>query len=124
MARTPEAAVKDAVKKRLAHHKVYPFDAVAAGRHPDAVGTYYMPVAGPFSVHGVHDFVICWRGVFCTIETKAPNESQDETVHQGRFRTAVTATGGISLTGVRDAGAVDHLAQLVERKHHDQVHEA
>lgn len=121
---TPEGRVKDAVKKRLAHYNVHPFEAVAAGLHPGAEGTYYMPVAGPFSVHGVHDFIVCWRGVFCTIETKAPNEPQDETVHQGRFRTAVTLTGGISLTGVRDAAAVDHLATLIERKHHAEVHPA
>lgn len=113
---TPEGRVKNAVKKRLAEHGVYPFEVVAAGMHPDAAGSFYMPVAGPFSVHGVHDFVICWKGVFCTLETKAPDEPSDETVHQGRFRTAINSTGGIALTGVRSADAVDHLASLIDRR--------
>jgi hypothetical protein len=115
MAKTPEGAVKDAVKKALAARGVLPFTELASGKHPEAVGAYYMPVAGPFSVHGVHDFVGCWSGRFFSIETKAPKEAVDETIHQGRFRVAFTQAGGISLTGVRDGeAAVEAIAQLIK----------
>lgn len=115
MSTTPEGRVKAAVKKRLHHYGVYPFTELT----PETswvTGTYYMPVAGPFSVHGVHDFVGCWHGVFWSIETKAPNNPEDETHHQGLFRVAVSASGGISLTGVRDASAVDELHRLVKER--------
>lgn len=115
MAKTPEGLVKDDVKKALAAHGVLPFTELANGNRPEAVGAYYMPVAGPFSVHGVHDFVGCWSGRFFSIETKAPKELVDETIHQGRFRVAFTQAGGISMTGVRDgAAAVSAIAQIVK----------
>jgi hypothetical protein len=126
MATTPEGRVKDAVKKALATHGVYPFVEVAQGKHTVIEGTYYMPVAGPFSVHGVHDFVGCWSGKFFSIETKAPNEPVDETVHQGRFREAITLAKGIALTGVRDGpAAVDHIRNLITQgESHGSVNQA
>lgn len=115
MARTPEARIKDDVKKALAAAGIHPFTDIGTGKVPSANGTYYMPVAGPYSVHGVHDFVGCWLGRFFSIETKAPNNPDDETVHQGYFRVAVTNTGGIALTGVRDgAAAVAYIKQRIE----------
>lgn len=104
---TPESKVKDAIKKRLADYGVYPH--THADKHPDLQGAYFMPVAGPYSVIGIHDFVGCWCGVFFSIETKAPNNPDDETAHQGDFRVAFTRAGGVSLTGVRSADAVDEL---------------
>lgn len=116
MAQTPEGKVKDSVKAALAAAGVFPFVDIVAGRvRPcDAVGFFYMPVAGRFSVLGVHDFVGCWAGRFFSIETKAPNESEDCTFHQERFHEAVTATGGFSFTGARDASVVARLRQLIE----------
>lgn len=117
MAQTPEGRVKDQVRKALHAAGIHPFSHVGQGLHPEAIGTYYMPVAGPFAVHGVHDFVLCVRGIFCSIETKAPENREDETLHQGWFRISVTQCGGISLTGVRDgAAAVQKLLQLVQEK--------
>ena len=114
MAKTPEGEVKKKVRDALHSCGVFPFMEVGLGKHTEATGTYYMPVAGPFAVHGVHDFVGCWSGRFFSIETKAPNNSSDETPHQGYFRVAISLTGGISLTGVRDGQkAVDHIKQLV-----------
>lgn len=115
MAKTPEGRVKDDVKAALREHGVHPFVDVATGRVKGPVnGTYYMPVAGPYSVHGIHDFVGCWYGKFWSIETKAPGNSKDETAHQGYFREAITATGGVALTGVRDGHeAVARLATLI-----------
>jgi hypothetical protein len=110
---TPESSVKTAVKRALQAHGVVPFMDAATGKTPQYDGVYYMPVAGPFSVHGVHDFVGVWHGVFWSIETKAPDNPEDATYHQECFRQAVTGSGGISLTGVRSAAAVDQLRELV-----------
>lgn len=115
MASTPEGKVKAAVKKRLEHYGLH-----AVTKAPDQPGTiegfFFMPHAGPGSVWGIHDFIICWRGIFCTIETKAPNNPQDATEPQYAFQTATTKAGGISLVGVRDASAVDRLYELVKEK--------
>lgn len=117
MATTPEGRVKDTVKRALRRNGVHPFMDIATGRVDHATGFFYMPVAGPFSVHGVHDFVGCWRGVFFSIETKAPSNPEDETVHQGYFREAVTQSGGVALTGVRDGQlAVDAIRKTVEAR--------
>jgi hypothetical protein len=110
---TPESTVKTAVKRALQAHGVVPFMDAATGKVTDYKGVYYMPVAGPFSVHGVHDFVGVWAGVFWSIETKAPDNPEDATYHQECFRQAVAGSGGISLTGVRSAAAVDQLRELV-----------
>lgn len=110
---TPESAVKAAVRKALLANRVVPFMDAATGKAPEFDGVYYMPVAGPFSVHGVHDFVGVWHGVFWSIETKAPDNPEDATYHQECFRQAVTGGGGISLTGVRSSAAVDQLRELV-----------
>lgn len=108
---TPEGKVKDAVRKVLAAYGV--FGHTQAGKQVMLAGTYFMPVAGPYSVHGVHDFVGCWGGVFFSIETKAPTNPHDATAAQEAFQVAFTRAGGVSLTGVRSADAVHELARLV-----------
>jgi len=114
MAKTPEGKVKDQVKEALHEAGVYPFMEVATGKVQGAIGMYYMPVAGQFSIAGIHDFVGNWAGRFFSIETKAPDNPDDETYHQGLFRIAVSATGGIALTGVRDGrAAVSHIRNLL-----------
>jgi hypothetical protein len=113
---TPEGRVKDAVKKALHACGVVPFIEGGMGKHRAYEGVYWMPVAGPYSVHGVHDFVGCWRGVFWSLETKAPDEPTEETLHQGLFRIAVNHSGGIALTGVRSADAVAALQREIMRR--------
>lgn len=113
---TPESRVKQAVRKALHAYGVYPFTDVAAGKVSGAEGFYYMPVAGPYSVHGVHDFVGCWRGLFWSIETKAPENPEDATAHQENFRAAAESTGGVSFVGVRDDSAVMALRELVRSR--------
>lgn len=111
---TPEGRVKRDVKRRLAEYNVHPFVDVATGKVTGPVaGTYYMPVAGPFSVHGVHDFVGCWAGHFFSIETKAPEADKDATVHQARFHEAFSGVGGYTFVGVRDSSVVDTLARKI-----------
>lgn len=116
MKTTPEGKVKASVKKRLVEYGLAQLSAVQINDVEDLEGFFFMPVAGPYSVHGIHDFVGCWRGVFFSIETKAPDNSEDHTAAQERFLVAVTRSGGIALTGVRDAGAVDRLAQEITDK--------
>lgn len=110
---TPEGKVKEAVKKRLHAYGVFPFTKAAHMDDEEVNGTYWMAVQGRFAVHGVHDFTGVWHGVFWSIETKAPDNPEDETAPQGDFRVAVTKAGGIALTGVRSADAVDRLAELI-----------
>lgn len=113
--KTPEGAVKDAVKARLEHYGVLPFIKVADRPGP-VVGMYYMPSQGAFAVQGVHDFIGCWNGVFFSLETKAPENKVDATENQQAFRSATLRTGGIAFVGVRDASAVDELARLIEER--------
>lgn len=115
MATTPEGRVKAAVKKRLEHYGLLPV--TKAPDHPGPIeGFFFMPHAGPGSVWGIHDFVGCWRGIFFSLETKAPNNREDATEPQRAFQLATTKAGGISLVGVRDASAVDRLYELVKEK--------
>jgi hypothetical protein len=116
MAQTPEGKVKAAVKKRLIEYGLVPLSQVQ-NDVPDLEGFFFMPVAGPYSVHGIHDFVGCWKGIFWSIETKAPDNPDDHTPAQERFCKAVMNSGGISFTGVRDETVVDELARMVMDRH-------
>lgn len=110
-----EKHVKDDVKKRLKHYGVLPFTEAADTKEPIA-GIYWMPVQGPFAVHGVHDFGGVWYGIPWSIETKAPDNKVDATEPQRAFQSAMLKAGAISLVGVRDASAVDDLALLVRER--------
>lgn len=77
MAMTPEGKVKKEVRKVL-----------------DALGAYYsMPVTGGYGRQGTPDFLVCYRGKFFGIETKA-----------GKGKT--TALQELNLTRIRDAGGI------------------
>lgn len=115
MSKTPEKRVKIAVQAALQRHNVLPFMKAADITYPIA-GVYWMPIQGPYSVQGVHDFCGVWRGVFFSIETKAPDNPVDATEPQQAFQVAITKGGGIALVGVRDAVAVDHLAELINKR--------
>lgn len=92
MATTPEGKVKEAVKKFLKAHGIW----------------YFMPVAGPFSVHGVPDFVCCWEGKFLGIETKAKGKIRELTENQKRVIAQIEQSGGTVYV-------VDDVKQLEER---------
>jgi hypothetical protein len=115
MAQTPEARVKKAVKERLVEYGLVPLTKIEEATE-NIEGFFFMPVAGPYAVHGIHDFVGCWNGMFFSIETKAPDNPEDHTAAQERFLVAVTKSGGVSFTGVRDASVVDRLAQEVRMR--------
>lgn len=116
MAKTPEGAVKDDVKAALKAEGVVPFADILSGRYDPAstVGFFYMPVAGPYAVLGVHDFIGCWSGVFFTIETKAPNNPEDATAHQQKFCEATRSSKGLSYVGVRSADVVQTIKRDVQ----------
>jgi len=74
---TPEKRVKVAVRKLL-----------------DSLNCYYvMPVTGGYGTQGAPDFLVCHRGRFIGIETKA-----------GKGRT--TTLQELNLSRIRDAGGV------------------
>lgn len=88
----PEAKVKDELKKQL-----------------NSLGTdcwWYMPVAGPFAVAGIPDFVGCYRGMMFGLEAKAENGRA--TAWQKQHLTRINGAGGfgIIVRGVEDAGLV------------------
>lgn len=109
---TGEHKVKDRIKKRLMAHGLVPVT-----KAPDAVGDipgfFFMPVAGPYSVHGIHDFIGCWRSVFFTIEAKAEDNPVDGTPAQLDFQYATVRSGGVSVVGARDESAVELVRQAV-----------
>lgn len=88
---TPESKVKQQVKKVLKERGVW----------------FYMPVAGPFSAHGIPDFVCCSEGRFLGVETKAPGKVNNLTENQKRVIDEIRAHKGIVLV-------VDNAKQLEE----------
>ena len=77
MAMTPEGKVKKAVRQVL-----------------DSVGAYYvMPVTGGYGNQGAPDFLVCHKGLFYGIETKA-----------GKGKT--TALQELNHKKIREAGGV------------------
>ena len=77
MAMTPEGKVKKAVRQIL-----------------DSVGAYYvMPVTGGYGNQGAPDFLVCHKGLFYGIETKA-----------GKGKT--TALQELNLERIKKAGGV------------------
>lgn len=96
MALTPEAKVKNAVKKVLKAHNVW----------------FYMPVAGPFSAHGIPDFVCIYKGKFVGIETKAKGKIGNLTANQERVIKEINEHGGIAVV-VDDANQVEELLKNV-----------
>ena len=115
MAKTPEGAVKAAIEAALVAERVYPFKKFLTGeiKPSEAEGFYFMPVAGRYSILGIHDIIGCWHGRFFSLETKSVKNSKDNTYHQGIFQIAVQAAGGLSFVGVRDASVVKTLKELV-----------
>lgn len=91
MARTPEAAVKDSVKKWLKTNSIW----------------YFMPVPMGLGVQGVPDFICCAGGRFLAIETKAPGKRNNTTPNQDLQIAAIRAAGG-------DAIVIDDVNQLKE----------
>ncbi len=90
---TPEGKVKDLIKELLLKYKIYP--AAQAGAFPDGVqGWVYMPIKGSaFGVAGVPDFIGNYKGIFWSIEAKAPGKEP-------------TGFQALQIAAIRKAGSV------------------
>jgi hypothetical protein len=93
MATTPEGKVKKAVRQVL-----------------DGLGAYYvMPVTGGYGKQGAPDFLVCHKGLFFGIETKA-GKGKLTTLQEINLQKIIEA-GGVSLV-VRE-GDVQYLPSLL-----------
>ena len=89
MAMTPEGRVKEAVKKYLKSIGAY----------------YYMPQSNGMGRVGAPDFIVCYRGRFYAIETKAPGKRGNTSPNQDREIAAINAAEGVALV-------IDDVSQL------------
>jgi hypothetical protein len=78
---TPEARVKQGVIKLLKELGAW----------------YYMPVPNGYSKMGVPDFLICYKGVFIAVETKAPGKKNNTSPMQRREIAAINTAGGFAV---------------------------
>jgi Holliday junction resolvase len=83
--------VKAAIKKWLTTNGFYFFSAAA----------------GPFSVHGVPDIIVCANGNFVGIEVKAPGKEDNLTANQKLHQRRIKDNGGVAIV----ASSVDHVIQ-------------
>lgn len=80
MANTPEGKVKDAVKKFLKERGAW----------------YFMPVSNGMGQVGIPDIIVCYKGVFVAIETKAPGKKGNVTPNQQRAIDAIRNADGFA----------------------------
>lgn len=96
--RTPEADLKDKVKKYLSNI-------------PEC--WFYMPVPMGYGIRGIPDFVGCFQGLFFGIETKAPKGK--ETPWQALVREKIFGAGGNSIVAY-DLEEVKAFIHALQRK--------
>ena len=80
MAQTPEGKVKDACKKFLKERGAW----------------FFMPVSNGMGQVGIPDIIICYRGLFVAIETKAPGKRNQTTANQDRVIEAIQKADGFA----------------------------
>lgn len=80
MAKTPEGVVKDACKKFLKERGAW----------------FFMPVSNGMGQVGIPDIIICYKGVFVAIETKAPGKKKNITANQDRVIGAIRKADGFA----------------------------
>lgn len=89
---TPEGAVKNAVKRYLKARGVW----------------FFCPVSNGMGVHGIPDFICCWRGRFLGIECKAPGKRRNTSAMQDHQIMAIHKAGGAAVV-VDDADQLDEV---------------
>lgn len=94
MATTPENRVKAAIKRWLTKEGFY----------------YFSAAAGPFSIHGVPDIIVCANGNFIGIEVKAPGKETNLTMNQKHHQKRIRDNGGLAIV----ASSVDTVVQAFE----------
>lgn len=89
MAQTPEGRVKDACKALFKAKGIW----------------YCMPMGSGWGNSGVPDFLVCWKGRFIAIETKAPGKRSNTTAMQDKQIMGIRQAGGVAVV-------VDDVKQL------------
>jgi len=95
---TPEGKVKKAVKEYLVSRDAW----------------YYMPVSNGMGRVGCPDILVCWRGRFIAIETKAPGKRNNTTPNQDREIDAINSANGLAVA-VDDVSQVQELFKNIEK---------
>lgn len=104
MATTPEGKVKKEVRRVL-----------------DSLGAYYvMPVTGGYGKQGAPDFLVCHKGLFFGIETKA-GKGKLTTLQEINLN-KIIASGGVALVVREDD--VKYLPQLLSTGECNETKEA
>jgi hypothetical protein len=99
MAMTPEARVKEKVKKLLKARGAW----------------FYMPVQNGMGKVGIPDFIGTYKGLFFAIETKAPNKTP--TSEEQRWNKA-TPNQQMRIEEIREAGGMAIVCDDVEQAEH------
>jgi Holliday junction resolvase len=94
MAKTPEGKVKDGVKKFLKERGAW----------------FFMPVSNGMGQVGIPDIIICYKGVFVAIETKAPGKKANVTANQERVMNEIRLNGGFAFV----VDSIDELKLLFD----------
>jgi Holliday junction resolvase len=95
MAKGPESKIKDQIKRWLTREGYYFFSAAA----------------GPFSVHGVPDIIVCAKGRFVGIEVKNVGKENNTTPNQKAHLRSIAEAGGVALI----ASSVDTVVEAFEQ---------
>ena len=77
---TPEGKVKAECKKFLKERGIF----------------FFMPVSNGMGQVGIPDIIICYRGLFIAIETKAPGKRANVTENQKRVMGAIRTAEGFA----------------------------
>jgi len=77
---TPEGKVKEACKKFLRERGIF----------------FFMPVSNGMGQVGIPDIIICYRGMFVSIETKAPGKRANVTDNQKRIMDNIIEAQGFA----------------------------
>ena len=96
MAATPEKRVKSAIKAWLDAHGFY----------------HFSPTAGPYTVHGIPDIIVCAQGRFVGIECKAPGREKETTPNQKEHLRRISDAGGLSFVA---CSPLDVVAQFTRQ---------
>lgn len=95
---TPEGRVKDQVKKFL-------------NTLPNC--WWFMPVSTGHGAHGIPDIIVCYKGVFLAIETKAPGKLKNTTPLQDMQITRIRQAHGYAIV-VDDVALVQALVKIID----------
>lgn len=110
MATTPEGRVKNVIRRVLEENG---FARVGTGDYFHK-RFYFMPIGGPYSQHGVADYILCGGGRFGALEAKAGYGKQTEL--QKDFERQVQSAGGMYAVIRNEQDLKEFLDEFLEFK--------